>query len=128
MILVLENNIRGGILCVMGDRYVKSDENKNILYKDANNLYGWAMSEYIPFDEIKLGRVVILEDILNTPDDSDICNFIEVEIKYPDNIKETTKHFPFAPQNKKINPDDFSDYMKVIEPDTHTQTEKLICN
>ena len=45
MILLFENNIRGGISAVMGDRYVKSDENKKILYKDAKNLYGWAMSE-----------------------------------------------------------------------------------
>ena len=28
MILLLENNIRGGISSVMGNRYVKSDENK----------------------------------------------------------------------------------------------------
>ena len=40
MILLLENNIRGGISSVMGGRYVKSDENKKILYIDANNLYG----------------------------------------------------------------------------------------
>ena len=32
MILLLENNIRGGISSVMGDRYIKSDENKKILY------------------------------------------------------------------------------------------------
>ena len=33
-------------------------------------------------------------------------------------MKEKTKNFPFAPMNKKINPDDFSDYMKEIIPDT----------
>ena len=43
MILLLENNIRGGIPSVMGDKYVKSDENKKTLYIDANNLYGYAM-------------------------------------------------------------------------------------
>ena len=37
MILLLENKIRGGIYSIMGDRYVKSDENKVILYVDANN-------------------------------------------------------------------------------------------
>ena len=31
MTLLLENNIRGGISSVMGDRYIQSDENKNIL-------------------------------------------------------------------------------------------------
>ena len=36
-IFLLENSIRGGISGVMGDRYVKSDENKNILYFDATN-------------------------------------------------------------------------------------------
>ena len=30
-ILLLENNIRGGISSVMGDSYIKSDENKEIL-------------------------------------------------------------------------------------------------
>ena len=30
--------------------------------------------------------------------------------------------------NKKINPDDFSDYMKEIKPRTYTQTRKLICD
>ena len=31
LILLIENNIRGGILSVMGDRYVKSDEKRKIL-------------------------------------------------------------------------------------------------
>ena len=102
LILTLENIIRGGISSVMGDRYVKSDENKKIVYIDANNLYGWAMSEYLLYDEIKFDRNVKLEDILNTPDYSDIGYFIEVDLKYPDNIKEKTKNFPFAPENKII--------------------------
>ena len=51
MVLLLENIIPCGISCVMGDRYVKSDENKKILYKDANNFYGWAMSEYLLYDD-----------------------------------------------------------------------------
>ena len=38
MILLLENGIRGGISGVMGDRYVKSNKNKNIFFGDANNL------------------------------------------------------------------------------------------
>ena len=128
MILVLENNIRGGISSVMGDRYIKSDDNKKILYIDANNLYGHSMSEYLPYDEIKFDNTVKLEDILNTPDDSDVGYFIEVDLKYPDNIKEKTKNFPFAPENKKINPDTFNDYVKEIKPDVYISTKKLICD
>ena len=128
MILLLENNIRGGISSVMGDRYIKSDDNKKILYIDANNLYGHSMSEPLPYDEIKFDNEVKLEKILNTPDDNDIGYLIEVDLKYPDNIKKKTKNLPFAPVNKKINPDNFSDYMKEIKPDTYIQTSKLICD
>ena len=71
---------------------------------------------------------VELEDILKTLDDSDIGYFVEFDLKYPDNIKQKTKNLPFAPVNKKTNPDDFSDYMKTIKADIYTQTEKLICD
>ena len=128
MILLLENNIRGGISSVMGDRYIKSNGNKKILYIDANNLYGHSMSEPLPYDEIKYDNIIKLENILNTPDDSDIGYFIEVDLTYPNNIKEKTNNFPFAPVIKKINPDKFSDYMKEIKPDTYIQTKKLICD
>ena len=128
MILLLENNIRGGISSVMGDRFVKSDENGKVLYFDANNLYGHSMSEPLPYDEIKFDNNVKLEDILNSPDDNDIGYFVEVDLKYPDNLKEKTKNFPFCQENKKINPDNFNDYMKEIKPDTYIPTKKLICD
>ena len=81
MILLLENIIRGGISSVMGDRYIQSDENEKILYIDANNSYGTSMSESLPYDEIMFDQNVELEDILNTPDDSDLGYFIEVDLK-----------------------------------------------
>ena len=83
------------------------------MYKDAYSLYGWAMRDYLPYDKNKFYRNVQLEDKFNTPDDSDFGHFIEVDLTYPENIKEETKHFPFAPEKK-------------IEPDTYTQTKKLI--
>ena len=128
MIVLLENNIGGGISSVMGDRCTKSDENKKILSVDSNNLYGHSMSQPLPYDEIKFDKNVKLEDILNTPDDSDIGAFVEVDLKHPDSIKEKTKHFPFALVYKKINPDDCNDYMKTIKPHTYIQTKKLICD
>ena len=112
----------------MGDRYVQSDENRKIIYIDATNLYGHSMSQMLPYDEIKFDTNGKLEDILNTPNDSDNGLFIEIDLTYADNIKEKTKHFPFTPENKKINPDDFSDYMKEIIPDIYTQNKKLICD
>ena len=80
LILVLENNIKGGVSSVMGDRYVKSDDNKKILYIDSNNLYGHSMSHPLPYDEIKFDKNVKLEDILNTPEDKDTGYFVEVNL------------------------------------------------
>ena len=54
LILLIESNIRGGVSSVRGDRYVKSDENKKILYMDATNLYGHSMSQMLPYDEIEM--------------------------------------------------------------------------
>ena len=47
----------------MSDRYVQSDDNTKILFVDANNLYGWGMSDYLPYDEIEFDRNVKLEEI-----------------------------------------------------------------
>ena len=129
MILLLENSIRGGISGVMGDRYVKSDENKNILYVDATNLYGFAMSQSLPYDEIKFETEnVCLEEILNTPDDNDIGYFLEVDLEYPYNIRQKTKYFPFCPENKTISKNDFGPYMKSIMPKNYVSHKKLICD
>ena len=54
LILLLENKICGGISSVVGDRYVESDDNKEIIYMDATNLYGHSMSQLLPFDEIEM--------------------------------------------------------------------------
>ena len=49
------------------------------------------MSQSLHYDENKFDGIVKLEDILNTPDDSDIGYFVEVDLKYPDKLKENWK-------------------------------------
>ena len=118
----------------MGDRYVKSNENKKIFYIDSNNLYGHSMSQPLPYDEIEMWHgdpdlyMNWLEEILNTPDDSDIGYFIEADLRYHDNIKEKTKNFPFAPENKIIHKDKYNDndYMKQIKPKNYAKSKKLM--
>ena len=127
MILLMENNIRGDISCVFGDRYVKSDENKNILYGDVTNFYGFVMSQWLPYDDIKFENVC-LEEILNTSDDNDKGHFFEVDLEYPYSIRQQTKHFPFCPENKSISKDDFGPYMKSIMPKNYVSHKKLICD
>ena len=134
LILLIENNIRGGISSVMGDRYVKSDENNKITYADDTNLYGHSMSQFLPYDEIEMWHGHPdkywnwLEEILNTPDDSEIGYFLEVDLKYPDDIKQKPKYFPFCPENKKINPNKYNEYMESIKPENYTKSKKLICD
>ena len=86
LILLLENNIRGGISSVMVNRYVKSDENKEILYVGANILYGHSISQPLPYDEIKFDKKVKLEVILITPVHNDIGYFIEVDLTLPNSM------------------------------------------
>ena len=132
--LTLEKIIRGGISTVMGHRYVKSDENKKILYMDATNLYGHSMSQPLPYDEIEMwhGHTDLymnkIEEILNTPVDSDIGYSFEVDLRYPDNKKEKTKSFPFVPVNKVIHKDKCNDYIKKVKPRNYTKAKKLICD
>ena len=126
LILLIENNIRGGISSVMGARYVKSDKNNKIIYADATNLYGHSMSQFLSYDEIKFEKDICLEEILNTPDDSEIGCFLEVDLKYPDNVKQKTKYFPFCPENKKIDPNKYNKYMKSIIPEKYIKSKKLI--
>ena len=134
LILLIENNIRGGISSVMGDKYVKSDENKKILYVDATNIYGHSMSQMLPYDEIEMWHGhpdkywKWLDVILNTPDDNEFVYFLEVDLIYPDNIKQKTKYFPFCPENKKIDPKKYNEYMKRIKPENNTKSKKLICD
>ena len=128
LILSLENKIRGGISSVMGDRNVKSDDNEKMTYMDATNIYGHSMSQLLPFDEIKFEKNICLEEILNTADDKKIGSFIEVDLKYSDDTKEKTKNFPFCPENKKINPNKFNDYMNNYKPKNYTKSKRLICD
>ena len=59
MLLMFEEGIRGGITQAvyryaeannkyMGDLYNPNEESSYLQYLDANNLYGWAMSQYLP--------------------------------------------------------------------------------
>ena len=117
LILLIENNIRGNISSVMGHRYVTSDENTKKTYMGATDLKGHSMSQLLAYDEIQMWHghpdfyFDKLEEILNTPDDSDIGYFIEVDIKYPDNTKEKTKIFHFVQRTRKLIPLNI-DYMK----------------
>ena len=94
MILMIENGIRGGIsqcsnrYAVANNKYMKENYDKTkestfLEYLDANNLYGWAMSKYLPYGGFKWGGTNI--DVLKIPDDSPKGYILEVDLSYPKN-------------------------------------------
>ena len=75
---------------------------------DATKLYGHSMSQPLPYDEIEMLHgppdlyMKKSEKILNNPGDSDIGYLLEVDLRYPDQIEEKTKNFPFCPEKKLL--------------------------
>ena len=118
MLMMVEKGIRGG-MCNAVYRYAKANNkymknyNKNIEssyleYLDANNLYGWAMSQKLTVDGFKQ----IGEDNLSKLDDKFIKNYtengdkgciLEVDVEYPKNLHKLHSDLPFLPERMKIN-------------------------
>ena len=118
MILMIEKGIRGGI-CQATHRYAKANnkymknydknnESSYIEYLDANNLYGWAMSQKLPingFKWVKQKKLSNLNEdfIKNDDENSNKGYFLEVDIDYPKQLFNLHKDLPFLPESKKVN-------------------------
>ena len=66
------------------------------------------------------------EKLLKTPDASDIAFFVEVDLRYHDNVKGKTKNFPFCPENEVIHKNKYDEYSKDVKPKVYTKAKKLI--
>ena len=53
-------------------------------YLDGNNLYGWAMSEYLSYGGFKWLKNVDRLDVMSFSEKSSIGYFLEGELEYPD--------------------------------------------
>ena len=115
MLLMIEKGIRGGI-CQATHRYAKANnkymknydkniESSYLTYLDANNLYGWAMSQKLPVNGFMWYKYLseFDEDFIKNYDESgDVGYFLEVDVEYPKNLWGTHKDLPFLPERKKI--------------------------
>ena len=116
MLLMVEEGIRGGI-CHSIHRYAKSsnkymkDYNKNIessyiQYLDANNLYGWAISQKLPKNNFKWveDTSIINEEFIENYNENSYKGYIlEVDIKYPKKLHDLQSDLPFLPKRIKID-------------------------
>ena len=89
------------------------------MYLNANNLYGWAMTQYLPYGEFKwLNQKEIDKFDVNSIE----CNYIdehilEVDLEYSDELHELHNDYPLAPEKLKINHDMLSNYCSNIAND-----------
>ena len=77
-----------------------------------NNLYGWAMSEYLPCVRFKWLKNIVKFDITSISDKSPIGYFLEVALEYPDELHELLNDFPLPPEKIAVSSDMLSRYCK----------------
>ena len=69
-----------------------------LLYVDANNLYGWAMTKELPIDEYMCCddfKKFACKFIRNYDNNSDTGYLFEVDIEYPKNLHDSHRDLPF---------------------------------
>jgi hypothetical protein len=110
--LFIENGIRGGIaVCVkkhamannpyVTDTFDPTLQKSFLLNLDANNLYGWAMSQYLPYKNFEWWVPNPGFDVTKIPDDSDVGYFLEVDVEYPKNLHDYHNDLPFLSISQK---------------------------
>ena len=116
MLLMFEEGIRGG-MCQAPYRYVKANnkymknhgknkESSYLQYLDANNLYGWTMSQKLPVGDFKWVDDVSIftEDFIkNYDEESDIGYSFVIDVEYPKSLHKLHSDLPFLPDRMKIN-------------------------
>ena len=124
MLLMVEKGLRSGI-CQATHRYAKSNnkymknynksiESSYLAHSDANNLYGWAMSQKLPINGFEWVKHLskLNEDFIKEYDkNSDKGYFLEVDVNYQKKLFNLHKDLPLLPERKKVE-----------------KTEKLICS
>ena len=85
-----------------------------INYLDMNNLYGWSMSEYLPYREFEWLENVDEFDVNSINEKSEIGYFLEVDLEYPDELHELHNDYPLTPEKLAVTNDMLSEYCKKI--------------
>ena len=120
MQLFIEKGLRGGISDIAhrhakaNNKYIKNyDPDKlisYIMYLDANNLYGWAMSKPLPYRNF---RWVNADSVI--PKKKGVGHIYEVDLEYPKELHDLHNDYPCAPEKIKVTDDMLSDYCREIK-------------
>ena len=114
MLLMVEKGIRGGICQAIhrhakaSNKYMKNYDKRNkssyIAFLDANNLYGWVMSQKLPVNGFEWVKNLsnFNEDFMKKYDkNSNTGHFLKVDVEYPKVLFNSHKDLPFLPESKK---------------------------
>ena len=125
MHLFIEKGMRGGISYIAKrhskaeNKYMEcydcSKANKFVMYLDADNLYGWAMSRYLPYSGFKWLKQKEIDGFdVNLIVCNSIGYILDVNLKYPNELDELHNDYPLAPEKLRINNDMLSKYCSNI--------------
>ena len=109
-----------------------------LLYLDANNLYGWAMMQYLPTggfrwvrDEYSLNKLKNLVNNGLIKDDADEGYILRVKLRYPENLHTSHTDYPLAVERMKVKKEWLSPKQQELiqrSGQRYVLTEKLIPN
>ena len=115
MFNMIDRGIRGGVSMIthrfakannpdIGTEYNPNEELSYIVYLDANNLYGWAMSQVLPINGFTWLREQdwLSIDWSTLPDDGLKGYFIDCDLEYPKQLHDEHNDYPLAPEKKLI--------------------------
>ena len=121
MLMMFEQGIRGGISHISkrygeaNNKYMKDYnpdvESTFLQYLDANNLYGWAMSQQLPTHGFKWMKDLTVEKVMEILDKTNhsMSNLgrkgyiFEVDLEYPSKLWESHNDYPLAPEKMIVN-------------------------
>ena len=127
MFQFIEKGMRGGISYI-ANRYGKANNkymreydekapSKYIMYLDANNLYGWAMSQYLPTGGFKwmTDKQINNIDLAKYNENSEKGLILEVDLEYPKELHDLHNDYPLGSEKVKVTDNMLSGYCKKIQ-------------
>ena len=141
MFQFIEKGMRGGISYIANrygkgnNKYIKSYDktkpSKYIMYLDANNLYGWAMSQYLPTGGFRwmTEKQISKLDLAKYNENSKKGLILEVDLEYPKELHNLYNDYPLSAERVCVNKDMLSGYCKKITTKYNISTglvQKLI--
>ena len=110
MQLFNEKGMRGGISYIAHchaqannkymQNFIPEKESTYITYLNANNLYGWAMSQPLPYKDFKWVEKIDVLDLNKYTVKSQKGIILEVELKYPQELHDLHNDYPSAAKKK----------------------------